>query len=239
MKKAIVIGASSGIGRALSISLAKNGYEVGLMARRTDLLETLQNEIPTKTHVGHIDLSNALEALEKLRTMIQTLQGVDLVVINSGTGFLNPELDWTKEQQTLDVNVYGFCALAGELYKFFSQQKQGHLVGISSIGALMGNSIAPAYNASKAFMSNYLEGLNKKAFQEKLPIVITDIKPGFVDTAMAQGDGKFWVATPQKAAEQIYSAIHKRKRHAYITHRWRLIGWVLKLMPHWLYLRAG
>lgn len=237
MKKAIVIGASSGIGKELAIVLAKQGYEVGLMARRTELLEALKNEIPTKSYVGYIDLSKVLEAVEKMRNMIQTMQGVDLVVINSGVGFLNHELDWSKEQQTLDVNVYGFCALVGEVYKSFAKQGHGHLVGISSIGALRGNSIAPAYNASKAFMSNYLEGLSKKAFQEKLPIVVTDIKPGFVDTEMAKGKGKFWVATPQKAAEQIYSAIEKRKKHAYITRRWKLIGWILKLMPNCLYQR--
>lgn len=239
MKKAIIIGASSGIGKELAITLAKNGYEVGLMARRTDLLEILKNEIPTKSYAGHIDLSKVTEASEKVSNMIQTMQGADLVVINSGTGFLNPELDWSKEQQTLDVNVYGFCAIVGEVYKYFAKQGYGHIVGISSIGALRGNPLAPAYNASKAFMSNYLEGLRKKAFQEKLPIIVTDIKPGFVDTEMAKGEGKFWVATPQKAAEQIYLAINKQKKHAYITHRWRLIGWFLKLMPNWLYQRIG
>jgi short-subunit dehydrogenase len=104
MKKAIVIGASSGIGKELAITLAKNGYEVGLMARRTELLEALKNEIPTKTHVEHIDLSKVPETIEKFKNLIQAMQGVDLVVINSGTGFLNTELDWSKEQQTLDVN---------------------------------------------------------------------------------------------------------------------------------------
>lgn len=88
-------------------------------------------------------------------------------------------------------------------------------------------------------MSNYFEGLRKKAFQEKLPIIFTDIKPGFVDTEMAKRKVKFWVANPQKAAEQIYSAINKKKQHAYITRRWRLIGWALKLMPYWLYQRMG
>lgn len=239
MKKAIIIGASSGIGKDLSIILAKNGYEVGLMARRIELLEALKNEISTKSYVEHIDISKTSDAIDKVRNMIQKMQGVDLVVINAGIGFLNPELDWSKEQQTIDVNVYGFCALAGEIYKFFAKQGHGHLVGISSIGALRGNSIAPAYNASKAFMSNYLEGLRKKAFQEKSPIIITDIKPGFVETGMAKGEGKFWVSTPQIAAEQIYLAISKQKKHAYITHRWRIIGWILKLMPNWLYQRIG
>lgn len=237
MKKAIVIGASSGIGKELALVLAKNDYEVGLMARRVELLKALKNTIPTKCHIDHLDLSKIDEAIEQVNKMIQTMGGLDLLIINAGVGFLNSELDWSKEKQTLDVNVYGFCGLAGETYKFFAKQGKGHLVGISSIGALRGNSKAPAYNASKAFMSNYLEGLRKKAFQENLPIVVTDIKPGFVDTEMAKGERKFWVATPTKAAEQIYLAIRKHKKHAYITHRWRLIGWLLKLMPNWLYQR--
>lgn len=237
MKKGLIIGASSGIGRALAITLAKNGYEVGLMARRVDMLESLQSEIPTKTYIDYVDISQVPEALQQVEKMIQKMNGVDLFIINSGVGFVNPELDWTKERQTLDVNVYGFCALAGMAFNFFAKQGFGHLVGISSIGALRGNHGAPAYNASKAFMSNYLEGLRKKAFKQDIPIIVTDIKPGFVDTIMAKSEKKFWVASPAKAAEQIYSALRNQKNHAYITHRWRLIGWLLKLMPGWLYQR--
>lgn len=239
MKKAIIIGASSGIGKALAFTLAKNGYEVGLMARRVELLEALQQQITTKTYVGHIDISQASEAIEKMQNMIQEMGEVDLIIINSGIGFLNPQLDWLKERQTLDVNVYGFCALAGLVFNYFSKQGHGHLVGISSIGALRGNHIAPGYNASKAFMSNYLEGLRKKAFKDGKEITVTDIRPGFVDTDMAKGGGKFWVASPSKAAEQIYFAIQSKKSVAYITRRWRLIGWLLKLMPNWMYQRMG
>jgi short-subunit dehydrogenase len=237
MKKAIIVGASSGIGKELAITLAKHDYEVGLMARRVELLNALQREIPTKSHVGYLDITQTSDAIEKIEEMIQKMEGMDLMVINSGIGFLNPELDWFKEQQTIAVNVSGFCALAGLAYKFFAKQGHGHLVGISSIAALRGNFVAPAYNASKSFISNYLEGLRKKAFKAGIPITVTDIKPGFVDTDMAKGVDKFWVATPQKAAEQIYSAIEKQKKHAYITRRWRLIGWLLKLMPNWFYQR--
>lgn len=87
MKKAIIVAASSGIGKALACVLEKNGYEVGLMARRTELLEALKKQIPTKSYVGHIDLNKAPEAIEKLKNMIQLMQGIDLVVINAGTGF--------------------------------------------------------------------------------------------------------------------------------------------------------
>jgi len=237
MRKVLIIGASSGIGRELAIILAKKGYEIGLMARRIKNLEILQNEIQSRTHIGYVDIANPSDAIEKTQEMVDKMGGLDLIILNAGTGFLNSELDWSKEKQTIDVNVQGFCALVGLGYKYFAHQGHGHVVGISSIGALRGNHLAPAYNASKAFMSNYLEGLRKKAYHDKIPITVTDIKPGFVDTDMAKGEGKFWVASPQKAAEQIYDAIKAKKKHAYITHRWWLIGWLMKLMPDWLYFR--
>jgi short-subunit dehydrogenase len=237
MKKALVIGASSGIGKELAITLAKQGYEVGMMARRHQMLETLQQEIPTKTYIGQIDISDPTDAIEKVQNMIDRMGKIDLFIINAAVGFLNSELDWQKEKDTIDINVSGFCVLTGLAFKYFSKQGHGHLVGISSIGALKGNDIAPAYNASKAFMSNYLEGMRKKAFKDGLSIAVTEIQPGYVDTEMAKGQGKFWVASPREAAEQIYSAIKAKKKLAYITHRWRLIGWLLKLMPDWLYFR--
>lgn len=235
----MIIGASSGIGRSLAITLAKNGYEVGLMARRLEMLDSLQREIPTKTYVDYLDISQVSDAIVKVQNMILMMDGMDLMVINSGIGFLNPQLDWSKERQTLDVNVYGFTALAGLAFNEFSKQGHGHLVGISSIGALRGNHVAPAYNASKAFMSNYLEGLRKKAFKDGIQMIVTDIKPGFVDTEMAKSANKFWVASPSQAAEQIYSAIKNKKSHAYITHRWRLIAWLLKILPNWIYQKIG
>lgn len=237
MKKAIIIGASSGIGKELAILLANRDYELGLVARRLNLLEDLQKEIPSKTSIEQVDISHIPDTIEKITQMIQQMGDVDLIIINAGIGFINPELDWHKEEQTIAVNVNGFCALAGLAYHYFEKRGQGHLVGISSISALKGNDIAPAYSASKAFMSNYLEALQKKAFKQDIPIIITDIKPGFVDTEMAKGKRKFWVASPTKAAEQIFAAIQHRKLHAYITRRWSLIGWLLKIVPFSIFKR--
>ena len=100
-----------------------------------------------------------------------------------------------------------------------------------------GGAAAPAYNASKAFVSNYLEGLRVRARKQNLDIAVTDVLPGFVDTAMAQGDGLFWVSPPQKAAKQIANAIDRRQSRIYVTKRWQIIAWALKLMPDWLYWR--
>jgi short-subunit dehydrogenase len=121
--------------------------------------------------------------------------------------------------------------MANVAFKHFLEQSSGHLVGISSIAALRGSGATPAYNASKAFVSNYLEGLRQKASKLKLPITVTDIQPGLVDTAMAQGEGLFWIAPPEIAARQIFDTIKSRRKRAYITKRWRLIAWLLKAMP--------
>jgi len=237
MKRAIVIGASSGIGRELAVVLSQSGFAVGLMARRLELLEQLGSTLPNPAFSRQADISECSAAMTILQDLIGEMGGVELIIISSGTGFINPDLDWTKEKRTVDVNVSGFVAMANVAFRHFSQAGRGHLVGISSIAAIRGHRAAPAYNASKAFMSNYLEGLRVRARKAGLPIVVTDIQPGFVDTAMAKGPGLFWVASPQKAARQIYGAIHRKAKHAYVTKRWSAIGWLLKILPEFVYAR--
>ena len=144
-------------------------------------------------------------------------------------------MDWNKEKETIDTNILGFSAVANTAMHYFMKKGSGHLVGISSIASIRGSNIAPAYNASKAFMSNYMEGLRIKISKINIPITITDIQPGLVDTAMAKGDGLFWVAPPEKAAAQIYKAIKKKKKKAYITKRWAIIALLLKIMPEFVY----
>lgn len=237
MKKAVIIGASSGIGRALALVLSREGYALGLAARRTDLLHDLARGLPNRAIIRRMDVSVQPEAVDALEGLIAELGGMDLLIISAGTGFINPELDWAKEKETSDVNALGFAAMAGAAFRHFRQRGSGHLVGITSIGALRGNSDAPAYYASKAFAASYLQGLRKKAVKMRLPILVTDIQPGLVDTAMAKGEGLFWVQPPEKAALQIWEAIRKRRTHAYVTKRWRLIAWVMKIMPDFLYNR--
>jgi short-subunit dehydrogenase len=237
MKKAIVVGASSGIGRALAKVLAEDGYAVGLVARRLPLLLELQREIGDHALVKQIDVADTRVAMSQFSELVQEMGDVDLIVLSAGIGFINPDLDWNKENETIAVNVAGFTAMANVAMHYFSKKGTGHLANISSIAALRGNGSAPAYNASKAFESNYLEGMRHRFAKLRLPITITDIQPGFVDTAMAQGVGLFWVASPEEAAKQIYQAIRKKKKHAYVTRRWRLIAWLFKLAPDWFYHR--
>jgi len=235
--RAIVIGASSGIGRELAKILVANGYVVAVMARRLELLHALRHEVDGEILVREVDAACAEEAMGVLAGLIREMNGVDLVVISAGMGEVNNELDWAIERDTIKTNVTGFAALANVAMQHFVANGSGHLVGISSVAALRGGRESPAYNASKAFASNYLEGLRQRATRLCLPIAVTDIKPGFVQTAMAKGDGLFWVAPADKAAMQIYDAIRRRRAHAYVTRRWRLVAWMLRLAPDWIYRR--
>jgi short-subunit dehydrogenase len=235
---AIIIGASSGIGRELAIQLSAKGYKLGLTARRVDLLNDLAKEINTESFIMKMDVAEIDNTIKGINDLIEKIGGADLIIINAGVGFTNPELDWQKEKATIDVNVMGFCAAANASMKYFISRGSGHLVGISSLAALRGNRFAPAYSASKAFMSNYLEGLRHKVVKKKLPITVTDIKPGYVNTKMAMGEYLFWVAPVPKAVRQIIKAIEKKKSVAYITRRWRINAWIYKRLPGWIYYKA-
>jgi len=236
MKSAIIIGASSGIGRALAVILSTDGYRVGLVARRTDLLTHLGAELPGPCVIKTVDVSQPELAMPLLRELIEELRDVELFIVSAGTGFENEALAWAPERDTIALNVLGFAGMVSVAVAHLETRGSGHLVGISSIAALRGNGGAPAYAASKAFVSNYLQGVRYRFNKLKVPIVVTDVQPGYVDTRMAKGK-LFWVAPPQTAARQIVAAIRRRKHRVYITRRWRLIAWLLQVLPDALYSR--
>lgn len=234
MKKAIVVGATSGIGKSLAEILVQQGYVVGITGRRTALLQELKAQKPAAFQVRTFDVTDLDHITQHLDALAQELGGVDLLVISSGTGLLNLRLDFEPEQQTFETNVSGFTCVADWAFRYFEKQGFGHLVAITSIAGLRGNGAAPAYNASKAYQINYLEGLRQKARKQKKPVIITDIRPGYVDTDMAKGPGIFWAAPVEKAARQIFKAIQQERKVAYITKRWALIAAVYKRLPRWL-----
>ena len=168
---------------------------------------------------------------------VRRMGGLDILIISSGIGFENDEFEWNLEKQTINVNVIGFSEIVNIGYNYFQKQTFGHIVGISSIAAIRGIGSCPAYSASKAYISNYLEALRKKAKNQIVKIQVTEIIPGFVDTEMAKGKGLFWVAPIEKAASQILQAIDNKATVAYITKRWRLIAFLLKFIPRTIYDR--
>lgn len=235
MKNAIIFGATSGIGNALTKILLKQGYNVAITGRRLDKLIDLQKKYPTQILVKQNDIQDVDDVDKVFKEILSEFKTIDLVVQSSGVGFVNPKLEWEKQKQTVLTNVFGVTKLYVLSYNLFKEQQFGHLVGITSIASLRGSRAAPDYFASKAFQKSFLEGLHIKTKSIKSKkVYITDIRPGFVDTPMALGDKLFWMVPLEKAAKQIYSAINKKKRVAYISKRWRLIAWVLKLVPTWL-----
>jgi short-subunit dehydrogenase len=151
---------------------------------------------------------------------------------------MNPTLEYDIEMRTPQTNVMGWTSIVVHIFKYFEQQKSGHLVAISSVAGLRGSRFAPSYGATKAYQINFLEGLRQKAGKLKTSVFVTDIRPGFVDTAMAQGAGIFWVASVEKASRQIFGAIRRKRKVAYVTKRWRIAAFVFRLIPRWLYDRA-
>lgn len=234
MKTAIVIGASSGIGRALAVFLSADGYRIGAVARRTDLLLQLQAELAGPCVIQTIDVSQPELARPLLRELIDELGDVDLFIVNAGTGFVNETLAWEPESDTIAVNVLGFTAMVNVAVEHLESRGSGHLVGISSLAGLRGSRVAPAYAASKAYVSNYLQAMRHRFAKLNLPIFVTDVQPGFVDTPMAGGN-RFWISSPEKAARQIFAATRSHKKVVYITRRWRLIAWLMRIVPDVLY----
>jgi len=234
MKNAIVFGATSGIGKSLTEILIKEGYRVAITGRRLPLLEALKKEFPNQIVIKQNDIQDVQDVERIFGEIVSEFGTVDLVIQSSGVGFVNPKLEWSKEEESIQTNVLGVTKLYTLAYNLFKKQQFGHLVGITSIASIRGNRAAPVYFASKAYQKAYLESLYIKTKSIKSKAVfITEIRPGFVATAMALGEAVFWMVPLEKAANQIYDAIKSKKRVAYISKRWKLVAWGLKLSPAW------
>lgn len=229
-KKVIIIGASSGLGRQLAWIYAESGALVGITGRRSDKLADTAARFPENLVPSCFDIT-AENPRQQLRQLIDRLGGLDLLVYNAGIGMPSERLDWKSEEITIRLNVTAFTEVVSFAYNFFVAQGFGQIAITTSVAGMRGNSLAPAYSASKAFMSVYAESLNLKAKKAGIPIIITDLRPGFVNTKPAAGHQRIWVAQPAKAARQMHVAIEAGKRLAYITHRWALAGLLLRIIP--------
>ena len=234
----IIIGATSGIGRALFEKYAADGNCIGIVGRRTHLLDELRQEYPDTTVTATADITKQDEIARAIESLRAELKDIDLAIVCSGTGDINATLDYAVELPTIDTNVTGWTFVIDKLYNIFEQQGHGHLVAITSAGGLRGEPMAPAYSASKAYQINYMEALCKKAYKSGNNIHITDIRPGLVNTAMAKGEGLFWVMPVKKVASQIITAIRKQMSKAYVTKRWHILAVINKNLPFALYKKT-
>jgi len=235
-RKAIIIGASSGIGKALAMQLSKKGFQLGLVARRSELLTELQNQLPGKSYLLCQDITKLKETRKNLKKLIHKMHGLDQIIINAGIGI--PQPNWSDELSIVNTNVTAFMSIAQFAFSYFEKVGHGHLIGISSVAGTRGGRMATAYCASKAFVSNYLEGLLCRSKKENLGIKVTNIIPGFIKTDMTKKlSYTFWMISAKKAAKQVYSAIKKNKNRVYISPKWALIAQLMKILPISIYSR--
>ena len=237
MKKAIIIGATSGLGFEVAKLLVEQGWQIGIAGRRESNLAELKSLMPDKITTLVMDVT-CDDASDKLEKLIEKNGGMDLFLLSSGVGYQNMNLDIETELKTVRTNADGFVRMPTSAYKYFKNKGNGHIAVISSIAGTKGMGIAPAYSATKRFQSTYIDALEQLAHMSKINIHFTDIRPGFVKTAILD-DNKHYplLMQPQKVAKNIIKAIQKKKRVAIIDWKYRFIAAGWQLIPRSIWKR--
>ena len=239
-KKAIIIGASSGMGREIAKLLSKEGYTLGLIARRKPLLESLQKELEVSSYIQQLDVtdSNANIILNKL---ITTMQGLDLIVISISAYLDNRNSTSSDEawKRTIDVDCKGFIAMAETALAYFKEQNHGHIIGISSTSGLFGTASNPIYSGAKACISYYMQGLHREMRRDRYDIYITNIVPGFVaveHSPLGTDPTAYWEITAQEAGKLILEGIKQKRKIVYLPSKVWLLN-LIKFLPDFIYER--
>ena len=236
-KKAIIVGASSGIGLEVAKLLLADGWQLGVAARREELLQDLKAVASERVEIMSIDVTKP-DAGEKLLVLIERLGGMDLYFHASGIGKQNRTLEEDIELNTMETNAVGFTRMIGTAYRYFAQQGKGHVAAITSIAGTKGLGPAPAYSATKALQATYLQALEQQAHQRGLDIRFTDIRPGFVDTALLAGNFKYpMLMKPETVARDIVRSIYRKRHVRVIDGRYRIMTFFWRLIPNWIWRR--
>ena len=225
MKRAIIIGATSGIGKEVAQRLLSEGWQIGIAGRRQSALEDFRQ-------IAQEDSAGKLDAL------IHQLGGIDLFLLSSGIGFQNMDLKMEIELNTARTNVEGFTRMVDTAFSYFKNNGGGHLAVISSIAGTKGLGVAPAYSATKRFQNTYIDALEQLAHLQKLNIHFTDIRPGFVATDLLN-DGKHYpmLMKTDQVGRDIVRALHRKQRVAIIDGRYRILVFFWRMIPRWIWKR--
>jgi len=244
-QKAIVVGASSGMGAAFARELAARGATVALVARRKDELDKVRAAIDTAWGEGRArayvhDVTSYEDTASLFAAIVSDLDGLDLICYAAGTmADIGPdEFDSAKDKPVVEVNLLGAIAWLNPAAKLFQDQRRGTIVGIGSIAGDRGRRAYPSYHAAKAGLATFLESLRNRLSQHG--VNVTTIKPGFIDTAMTRGmSGLFWLRTADEAARMIWKAVSKRRSTSYVPARWRIVSWVIRAIPSVIFRRLS
>lgn len=235
MKRAIIIGATSGIGREVAKGLLLQGWKIGIAGRRQTALDTFRNIAPDSIEAEALDVTKE-DAPEKLQKLIAKVGGMDLFLLSSGIGHQNVELNSDIELDTIRTNVEGFTQMVITAFRYFEQQGSGHLAVISSIAGTKGLGVAPAYSATKRFQNIYIDALEQLSCMRKSNIHFTDIRPGFVATDLLS-DGKSYplLMRTDAVGAAIVRALIRKQRVVIIDWRYAVIVFFWKMIPRWLW----
>jgi decaprenylphospho-beta-D-erythro-pentofuranosid-2-ulose 2-reductase len=243
-KRALVIGASSGMGAALAMRLAYEGYDLALIARREKLLSAVCKEINKKDKgLARYYVHNVIDysiVPDLLRRIISDLGGLDLVVYAAGVNFapLMNEYNTENDRRMIEVNLMGAFTWLNPIAALFQSSKSGQIVGISSVAGERGRVGNPGYNTSKAGLTSYLESLRNRLTRHGVNVLT--VKAGFVQTDMLKAAQKvMFPITAERAAEDIWKAIRARRQVVYIPWFWRWIMLVIRNIPSFLFRRMS
>jgi len=238
-RRAIVMGATSGIGLEVAKALAEKGWLVGIAGRRQELLQQIQRKHLNIVATEQIDVTKA-DATERLQTLIGKMGGMDLYFHSSGIGYQNTKLDMELELATIETNAVGMTRMVGAAFHYFEEhsEQKGQIAVISSIAGTKGLGAAPAYSATKRFVNHYLECLTQLCHIRRLHhISIHDIRPGFVRTPLISGSNYPLQLNAAKVAQQIVKGVECGYSIITIDWRYRLLVFFWRLIPHRLWVR--
>jgi decaprenylphospho-beta-D-erythro-pentofuranosid-2-ulose 2-reductase len=246
-RRGIIIGASDGMGAALARRLAREGYTLALLARRKDKLEAVCGEInqiagEQRARAYVHDVAEYAQVPELLRRIVADIGGLDLVLFAAGVNFppggIN-KYNFENDRMMIEVNLLGAMAWLTPVAEMFQSAKAGQIVGISSVAGDRGRVGNPGYNTSKAGLSTFLEALRNRLTRHGVNVLT--VKPGFVATEMvkaAQGPTPFMIST-EKATEDIWNAMQKRKQVIYTPFIWRWIMLAIQHTPSFIFRRLS
>jgi short-subunit dehydrogenase len=242
--RTIIVGASSGIGRALAVELAKAQGHVVLVARRAEALAQVAQEVRAAGGRATVLVHDVIERSEvsaKFDAALAALGGLDLLVYAAGIleRIREGEFDADKDTRMLEVNLLGAVAWSDAAAAHFQAQRSGTLMSISSIAGVRGRRGNPVYGASKAGLTAFYEALRNRL--SRYGVNVVTIKPGYIDTAMTQGQaGLFWLVSAESAARQSLAiAARGGSPEAFVPTRWGLVAAVLKLIPSVIFRRLN
>ena len=237
-----IIGATSDVGRELARTYAVNGFDLHLVARKSERLEPLQQDIQIKSTVNvsihELDLLNFDKYHQVLKPLAEASDAV-LFIAGYDVEQEKAEANVDTAMQIMDVN-YKAGVLSLNIFKTVFQQKgEGTIIGVSSVAGERGREKNYIYGSAKAGFTAYLSGLRNQLCKQNIHVM--SVIPGFMDTKMTAGIDlpKPITASPKVAAEQIFKAFKKQKNVVYVLPVWKWIMLIIRNIPEFIFKKLS